>query len=156
MKRLFGRITICVLAIVLCASIAACAAGAVSTTLILRASKVTQNAVINVGEDLSMEVLLEGAEPDAYQWYFNNEPISGSNQKIYNIVDASVADSGIYRLDAFDANGKMIVSMDINARVIDPEVPKSGDNSMPIEIAIGTFVLAGAALLLTNRRKATR
>lgn len=154
MKRLFGRITICVLVLVLCAGIAAYAAGAVSTTLILRASRVTQNAVINVGEDLSMEVLLEGAEPDAYQWYFNNEPISGSNQKVYNIIDASVADSGIYRLDAFDAAGKMIVSMDINARVIDPEVPKSGDNSMPIEIAIGTFVLAGAALLMVNRRKA--
>ena len=41
----------------------------------------TQNAVVDAGEDLSMEVNIEGVEPASYQWYFENTPIAGANQK---------------------------------------------------------------------------
>lgn len=153
MKRIIGKALVHILLIALVIAVATSAYAAVSTTIILRTSKVTQSAVVNVGEDLCMEVVLDGCEPDTYQWYFEGAPIANANHKVYNIVDAAVEDTGIYRMDAFDADGKMLVSMDINARVIDPTVPKSGDDSFPIEIAIGTLLLSCAALIFVNRRR---
>ena len=57
------------------------------------------------GEDLSMEVNVEGVSPTSYQWYFEGVPIAGADQRVYNIVDATVEDAGVYRLDAFDGGG---------------------------------------------------
>ena len=131
----------------------ALAEGEISTTVVMRVSKMTQSAVVNVGEDLSMEVNIEGVEPASYQWYYKDEAIDGANQKAYSIVNAQLEDSGVYRMDAFDADGKMLVSMDISARVIDDSVPKSGDASMPIGVTVGIFALASAVLVLTFRRK---
>lgn len=154
MRRMFGKtlISITVITILMCVVSLSYASG--STGILLRNSKIIQSPVVNVGEDLGMEVVLEDVPVDTYQWYFNNTPIANANQKIYNIVDASVEDSGLYRVEAFDANGKMLVSMDVNARVIDPTVPKSGDRSMPVEIAGGILLMSCAALFMFCRRKA--
>ena len=125
----------------------------ISTTLVMRVSHMTQNAVVDAGEDLSMEVSIDGAVPASYQWYFNNAPIDGANQKVYHIVNAQVEDAGVYRMDAFDADGRMIISMDISARVIDKTVPKSGDASMPVEFALGAMGVAAAGIVMTLRRR---
>jgi len=147
---------IAVLLSVLILVIAACAAaeGAISTTVVMRVSRMTQSAVVNAGEDLSMEVNIDGVNPSAYQWYFQDEKIVGANQKAYSIVNAQVENSGVYRMDAFDENGKMLVSMDISARVIDNTIPQSGDGSMPVGIAAAVFAAAAAALVLVFRRRA--
>ena len=50
--------------------------------------------------------------PTSYQWYFEGVPIAGADQRVYNIVDATVEDAGVYRLDAFDGEGNMLLSMD--------------------------------------------
>ena len=125
----------------------------ISTTVVMRVSRMTQSAVVNVGEDLSMEVNIDGVEPASYQWYYKDQAIEGANQKAYSIVNAQVEDSGVYRMDAFDESGKMLVSMDISARVIDDTVPKSGDASLPISVTVGVFALAAAVLLLAFRRR---
>ena len=130
------------------------AEGAISTTVVMRVSKMTQNAVVNAGEDLSMEVNIEGVEPVSYQWYFEGAPIEGANQKAYSIVNAQVEDSGVYRMDAFDADGRMLVSMDISARVIGGGIPQSGDSSMPVGVAAAVFALAAGTLVLVLRRRA--
>lgn len=156
LKRIIGKALINIILITMILGMVTCASSAVSTTVILRVSKITQSAVVNVGEDLSMEVALDGCEPDTYQWYYQDAPIANANQKVYNIVDAELTDSGIYRMEAFDANGKMLVSMDINARVIDPNIPKSGDDSFPIEVAVGVLLMSCAVLFLVNRRRAVR
>ena len=94
---------------------------------------ITQDSVLNIGEDLSMEATVEGVVPAVYQWYFNNEPIAGANHRVYNIVNAQLADAGTYRMDAFDESGKMLLSVDVAVRVIDPNaVPESGDSSLPL------------------------
>ena len=80
--------------------------------------------------------------------------INGANQKVYSIVNAAVEDTGIYRMDAFDANGRMLVSMDISARVVDKTVPKSGDASLPLEAALGAMGIAAIALMAALRRRA--
>lgn len=127
----------------------------VSTTLVMRVSHMTQNAVVDAGEDLSMEVNIDGVTPDAYQWYFNDAPIAGANQKVYSIVNAQIEDAGVYRMDAFDADGKLLVSMDVSARVVDKSVPKSGDSSLPVEAAAAAMGVAAVGLVWTLRRKAT-
>ncbi|HIS02571.1 MAG TPA: immunoglobulin domain-containing protein [Candidatus Pullichristensenella avicola] len=133
------------------------AEGVISTTVVMRVSRMTQDAVVNVGEDLSMEVNIDGVSPASYQWYFNDAPIAGANQRVYNIVNASVEDAGVYRLDAFDEDGAMLLSMDIAARVLDDTVPKAGDASLPVGVAAAGAVVAAAALLtatLVRRRRA--
>ena len=153
MKRVFVRAAAIVMAVMLFASVCF-AAGSISTTVVMRVSHMTQNAVVNAGEDLSIEVAIDGAVPAEYQWYFNDAPISGANQKVYNIVNAQPENTGVYRMDAFDGSGKMLVSMDIAARVLEEKVPQAGDGSLPVGFAIGGLLLCGAALAILMKRRA--
>ena len=152
MIRTMKRLALLVLALLLCTC--ALAEGEISTTVVMRVSRMTQSAVVNVGEDLSMEVNIDGVEPASYQWYYEGEAISGANQKAYSIVNAAVENSGVYRMDAFDADGRMLVSMDISARVIDPKVPKSGDESLPVSVAMGAVCAAAGGIVLLKRKEA--
>lgn len=152
-KSRFAKIMALLIAVMLGCSVCAFADGTVSTTVMMRVSKVTQNAVINAGEDLSIEVSIDGVEPASYQWYFNDAPIEGANQKVYNIVNAQPEDTGVYRMDAFDAEGNMLVSMDIVARVVDDTVPQSGDGSLPVGFAFAGIALCGALLAVLLRRR---
>ena len=124
----------------------------ISTTVVLRVSHMTQNAVVDAGEDLSMEVNIEGVEPASYQWYFEDAPIAGANQKVYSIVNAQPENTGLYRMDAFDGEGRMVVSMDISARVVTPDVPKAGDSSLPVGAALAAMAAAAGLLVVTRRR----
>lgn len=149
--RLFAIAVIALLGINACAF----AQNAIDTTVVMRVSHMTQNAVVDVGEDLSIEVNIDGVTPETYQWYFNDAPIQGATQKVLNIVDAQPEDAGIYRLDAFKDDGTMAVSMDIAARVVEDVVPQSGDNSMPVSYAFAGIALCGAAMIALLRRRAT-
>lgn len=149
MRKLIAILAVAVLLL----SAYALADGMISTTVVMRVSHMTQNAVVDVGEDLSMEVNIDGVEPFAYQWYYEGKAIDGANQKVYSIVNAKVEDSGVYRMDAFDEGGRMLVSMDISARVIDNTVPKSGDASMPVGYAVIGLALASGVLLVAFRRR---
>lgn len=153
MNRIKKSLIFMLAAVMLVMSAYTLAEGVISTTVIMRVSRITQNAVVDVGEDLSMEVQIDGVEPSVYQWYFEDQPIIGANQKVYSIVNAQVENSGIYRMDAYDADGKMLVSMDISARVIDDSVPKAGDNSMPVGVAVAGLVGSALVLAFTLRRK---
>lgn len=134
------------LAVLLLLSVSAVAEGVISTTVVMRVSRMTQSAVVDVGEDLSMEINIEGVTPASYQWYFDDMPIEGATQKVYNIVNATLEDAGVYRMDAFSEDGRMLLSMDISARVIAPEVPKSGDSSLPVGVAAAVLFTAAALL----------
>ena len=153
MNRYMKRIALVLAALMLLAGACAVAEGLISTTVVMRVSKMTQNAVVNAGEDLSMEVNIDGVEPASYQWYFNDQAITGATQKAYSIVNAQVENSGVYRMDAFDAEGRMLVSMDISARVIDDTIPQSGDGSMPVGVAAAAFVMAAGSMTMVLRRK---
>ena len=154
MNRRLKAMLVLILAMVMVLCAFGTAEGTISTKMIMRVSKITQKAVVNVGEDLSLEVGVEGVTPASYQWYFNDAPLEGADQNVCYLNNAQLEQSGIYRVDAFDGNGKMLVSMDVNVRVIDPTVPKSGDDSMPVGIAAAVFAMAAAALAFTFRRKA--
>ena len=152
MKRRTFRVLALVALLLMLGS--AVAEDVISTTVVMRVSHLTQDAVVDAGEDLSMEVNIDGVSPASYQWYFEGEPISGADQRVYNIVNAAVEDSGIYRMDAFDENGDMLLSMEIAARVIDDTVPKSGDSSLPVGAAFAVLAAASVALFAKLRRAA--
>ena len=76
----------------------------------MRITRVTQSAVVDAGEDLAMEINIDGVTPTAFQWYKDDAAIEGANQKVYTIVNAKVEDSGVYRMEAFDENGKFFDS----------------------------------------------
>ena len=153
MNRGIKRIVAWVAVLALMLGAYALADGVISTTVVMRVSHMTQNAVVDAGEDLSMEVNIDGVVPASYQWYFEDQAIEGADQKVYNIVNAQVEDSGVYRMEAFDAEGRMLVSMDISARVIGQNVPKSGDASMPVGYAALIFGAAAVVLAATLRRR---
>lgn len=157
-SRVRIRVLKAVAALAACLLLAPCALAEqmVTTTVVMRVSHMTQNAVVDAGEDLSMEVNIDGAAPASYQWYFDGVPIPGATQKVYNIVDAQVEDAGVYRLDAFDADGGMIVSMDISARVIDDVVPQSGDDSLPLPAVWAAMGASALGLALAVRRRGAR
>ena len=77
-----------VLAVLAALLIAGCAVAenTISTTVVMRVSRMTQSAVVNTGEDLSMEVNIDGVSPARYQWYFNDTPVEGATQKVFTIV----------------------------------------------------------------------
>ena len=153
MNRIKKSLIVVLAVVMLVMSAYSLAEGVISTTVIMRVSRITQNAVVDAGEDLSMEVQIDGVVPAVYQWYFEDQAIPGANQKVYSIVNAKVEDSGVYRMDAFDENGKMLVSMDISARVIDKAVPKAGDYSMPVGVAAAGLAASALVLVYTLRRK---
>ena len=57
--------TICVFALVALLLLlgSAFAEGVISTTVVMRVSRLTQDAVVDAGEDLSMEVNIDGVSP---------------------------------------------------------------------------------------------
>ena len=152
-NRMMRKFVAVLAVLMLLLSAYALADSVISTTVVMRVSHMTQNAVVDAGEDLSMEININGVNPSTYQWYFEDKAIDGANQKVYSIVNAQVENSGVYRMDAFDENGKMLVSMDISARVIDNTVPKSGDTSVPVGVAAAGFAAAALALVLVLRRR---
>ena len=154
MKRRMLKWAVLLSALMLLMGAMAQAQGSIDTTVVMRVSHMTQSAVVDAGEDLSIDVNITGVNPDSYQWYFEGTPIPGATQKVLNIVNAQPEDSGIYRLDAFDESGKLVVSMDISARVVDKSVPQSGDGSMPVGIAFAGVALCAVALALLLRRRA--
>lgn len=154
MNRVWGRMAALLTAIMLLVSVCACSEGSISTTVVMRVSRMTQNAVVKAGEDLSIEVGIDGVEPAQYQWYFNDVPVDGATQKVFNIVNAQPENTGVYRMDAFDENGRMLVSMDIAARVLEETVPQAGDRSMPVGMAFAAIALCGGLLMVLLRRRA--
>ena len=153
MRKRLMKLGVVLIAIMLIASACAIAEGTISTTVLMRVSRMTQNAVVKAGEDLSIEVNIDGVTPASYQWYFNDAPIDGANQKVYNIVNAQPEHTGVYRLDAFDEGGAMVVSMDVSARVLEDEVPQAGDGSLPVGAAIAGIAACGALLAVLMRRR---
>ena len=151
MKRYLAWMTAVLLAFLLLFGGMALADGVVSTSVVMRVSRLTQDAVVSEGEDLSMEINIDGLEPASYQWYFNDAPIADATQRVYNIVGAREEDAGVYRLDAFDADGGMALRMDIAVRVVTKTVPQAGDHSLPLGVVIAA--MGAAALLLTVKAR---
>ena len=143
------------IAFVICTSCAVAETGAIRTYLTFRITTQTQSAIVDVGEDLQIEVGVDGVQPTSYQWYFEGQPIEkNGNERIYNLLNAQVEDAGIYTMEAYTGND-LALKVEVNVRVINPTViPAAGDDSIPVEAAFGVTAAALIAMtaLLKKRR----
>ena len=155
MKTRFYRLAVLILIVMIGFGAWASAQQSIQTTVVMRVSHMTQNAVVDAGEDLSIDVSIDGVTPASYRWYLGGNLIEGADQKVLNIVNAQTSDAGIYRMDAFDESGAMVVSMDIAVRVVEKAVPQAGDSSLPVGFAWGGMALCAAAMALLLRRRAS-
>ena len=153
-RRTVARALILAAALLSLAGAALADNGSIRTYLTFRVTTPTQSSVVNVGQDLQIEVGIEGVEPTSYEWFFNDEKIlENGDQRIYNILNAQVEDAGIYRMQAY-VNEAMALSVDVNVRVIDTShLPDSGDESLPVVFAFGAAGIALAAMALLVRKR---
>jgi len=135
------------------------AAHAISANVVMKVSRTAQDSIINEGEDLSIDVNFEGIDPASYRWFFDDVAINGAIYSCHTIASATPADAGTYRVEAFDAEGGMLVSMDFSVRVVEKEMPKSGDGTIDAGVIAGIMVaaamtIAGAAYAKKRRSAA--
>ncbi|MBE5790600.1 MAG: immunoglobulin domain-containing protein [Clostridiales bacterium] len=144
------------IALVICVSTAFAENGAIRTYLTFRITTQTQSAIVDVGEDLQIEVGVDGVEPTGYQWYFEGKAIEiNGNERIYNLLNAQPEDAGVYTMEAYEGD-EVVLKVEVNVRVINPVViPASGDNSLPVEVVFGAALAAiGLMACLIVKRKA--
>ena len=153
-KRTALRIALMLLLAVMVAGNALADGTPVSTYLNFRVSSPTQSPMVNVGQDLQIEVGTNGVEPDAFQWYFQGEPIAeNGTSRVYNIINARLEDAGIYKLMAY-LNNQLVLSVEVNVRVNDTSVlPASGDDSLPVYYAFGAAGCCITAIYALSRKK---
>ena len=130
----------------------AAAEGAISTSMVMRVSHLTQNPIVDAGEDFSMEVTVNGVTPASYQWFYEGAPIDGADQRVLNIVSAQPSDSGVYRMEAYNEDGAMLAGVESMVRVVDDSVPQSGDDSAS-PAAVTAILCAAAAVLAVTLMK---
>lgn len=153
-KRFAHFVTALLLAAVLM-TVCMGAAQALNASVVMKVSRTAQDSVINAGEDLTIDVALEGVSPETYRWYFNDAPIAGADQRAYTLFSAKAEDAGLYRVEAFDETGKMLVSMEFTVRVVEKALPKAGDDTLSIAPVAGVmgFAAAGMATALVRRKR---
>ena len=124
---------------------AAGSAQALSASVVMKVSRTAQDSVVNVGEDLTIDVDIEGVEPAMCRWFFEDELIEGADSCVLSIGSASLEDAGAYRMEAYDAEGAMLVSMEFAVRVVDKAGAVAGGM---------TLCAAGLTALMVRRRRA--
>ena len=127
---------------------------AMSANVVMKVSRTAQDSVVNAGEDLTIDVRLDGVEAAKYRWYFEDALIEGAESRVYTVRRAGIEDAGIYRMEAFSADGAMLASMEFAVRVIDDALPQAGDRTLsPIAV---TGIMGASAVVLCGaimRRK---
>jgi hypothetical protein len=140
----FMKAVAALVVLVVLSAVGASAAGALTATVVMKVARTAQDSIINEGEDLSIDVQIEGSSPSAYRWLFEGAPIAGATERVYNIESATVADAGVYRMEAYDEAGKLILSMDFSVRVVEKALPKSGDATLGLVSLVATMGASGA------------
>lgn len=65
----------------------------------------------STGETMTLTVAVEGGlAPYSYQWYKNNNAISGANASTYEKTSLATTDSGTYKVVVHDVYGNIISS----------------------------------------------
>lgn len=119
----------------------------ISASVQVRASRNVYDSVIRAGEDVDMTVDVAGFVPAVCQWYFADMPIDGENAAALHIDSAEVMDTGVYRMDALDEEGRVRLSVDVALRVVDQSIPRTGDSRIP-QNALRVAVASAASVLL--------
>jgi len=138
---------LCVALMILAMLVAAVgSAYAMSANVVMKVSRTAQDSVINAGEDLTIDIQLDGVEPAMYKWYFEDALIEGADSRVYTLRSAEVEDAGIYRMEAYGEDGTMLASMEFAVRVIEDVMPQAGDDTLGIGLVTGIMGLSAAGM----------
>lgn len=156
MRINFMRVAATLLLIAVMLIATAAGAFAISANVTMKVSRTAQDSIVNAGEDLTIDVQLEGLAPDVYRWYFEDELIEGAESRVLVIRAATLEDAGSYRMEAYAEDGSMLVSMDFAVRVIDNALPQSGDNTLGVipVTAMMAMCAGGIGLMVMRMRRA--
>lgn len=157
MKKWFAHFAMALLLTTVLMTACMGAAQALNASVVMKVSRTAQDPVVNAGEDLTIDVALEGVTPAAYRWYFNDAALAGADQRAYTLFSAQIEDAGLYRVEAFDETGKMLVSMEFTVRVVEKALPKAGDDTLSVAPVAGAMGLAAAGMttaLVRHKRRA--
>ena len=64
-----------------------------------------QGQTVTTGSAITLTVTATGTEPLSYQWYLNNNTISGATSTTYEVVSATYSDAGSYNVYVSNAGG---------------------------------------------------
>ena len=143
--------------LLVCLGHAAVAEAPIGATVNVRATRDVRDSVIRAGEDVDLLVTLTGFSLEICQWYREGEALAGENMASLHLEDAEVSDTGVYRMDALDADGRVRVSVDVALRVVDDRLPQTGDGALPAAVPMTAMgVGASAALILMQKRRRAR
>ena len=157
MKKWFAHFVMALLLTTVLMTACMGAAQALNASVVMKVSRTAQDPVVNAGEDLTIDVALEGVTPATYRWYFNDAALAGADQRAYTLFSAQIEDAGLYRVEAFDETGKMLVSMEFTVRVVEKALPKAGDDTLSVAPVAGAMGLAAAGMttaLVRHKRRA--
>ncbi len=155
MSKRFGRIAVVIFMAIMMLITSVTIAQALSAGVVMTVSRTTQDSVIDEGENLTIDVQLDGVEPARYIWYFEGEVIDGAAGRVYAITSATQQDAGLYRVEAYSEEGKMLMIMEFDLRVIDKALPKSGDSTPAAGILIAAALgcsIAAAGLIIRKKQ----
>jgi hypothetical protein len=153
----FKKTVVALCALAILSFVGQSAARALTATVVMKVSRTAQDSIINEGEDLSIDVQIDGVAPASYLWYFDGAAIPGADERVYSIDAATPEDAGTYRMEAYDEAGKMLLSMDFSVRVNEKAVPKSGDDTvgiLPVALVMAALFAAMGAAVWAKRRRA--
>lgn len=142
-----------ILILLVCISATASASGIIGASVHVRASRSVYDSVIQAGEDVDLFVEISNFTPSGYVWYREGILIEGEHSHTCRIEAAQVEDSGIYRMDAIDASGKVRVSAEVALRVVDQTIPKTGDGRPAPVLLMGAMASAAAGLIISCKKK---
>jgi len=94
-------------------------AGKCGTALPLAIITQPQDAQILQGSNASFSVVAQGTSPLQYQWFFNDSPLFGANQSVFNVPSAQPQQEGFYKVVISDATGST-TSNPVRLKVILP------------------------------------
>lgn len=151
-----GRKMLAATLLLVCMSHAALAEAPVGATVNVRATRDVRDSVIRAGEDVDLLVTMTGFSPEICQWYREGEVLEGENLASLRLEDAEVSDTGVYRMDALDADGRVRVSVDVALRVVDDRLPQTRDSALPAAVPITAMGVATLAALLLRKRRGAR
>lgn len=83
---------------------------------------------VTVGGSVTFSVVASGS-PTAYQWSFNNVPISGATSASYTVANAQSANAGAYTVAVSNSAGTVVSSaatLTVNAVIVTPPVSSGG------------------------------
>jgi len=80
----------------------------VDTLVVLEIVSQPSDQTVTEGEDASFSVTAAGSGTLTYQWYVNDQVITGATSASYNVVATTLGDNGtVYRADVTDDNGTL-------------------------------------------------